>query len=122
MASVATIIVSLTVSYYTSRICIIICADLKSIEMSNYCFYIRGACILLYFHPQFNDTDIILPVSTAYFSLVPNNDPQIFTDSTKPFMFEELTIQRGINYTVTGFGENIIGNGSTTSTVICMCW
>ena len=40
----------------------------------------------------------------------------------KPFEFEGLTIQRGINYTVTGFGENIVGNGSSTSiTVICMC-
>ena len=73
-------------------------------------------------HFQFNESVIyILPVTTAYFSLVPNNDPQIFTDSMKPFEFEELTIQRGINYTVTGFGENKVGNGSATSTVICMC-
>ena len=74
---------------------------------------------VLYFRSQFNDI-ILLPVSTAYFSLVPNNDPQIYTDSMKPFEFEELTIQRGINYTVTGFGENIIGNGSNTSIVLCM--
>ncbi len=75
---------------------------------------------LCIFHLQFTVSDIPL-VTTAYITLlVPNNDPLIYTDNMDPFTINGLTIQKGINYTVTGYGENILGNGTNTSIMICM--
>ena len=43
---------------------------------------------------------------------------QLLIDNMQSFSLS-VDIVRGINYTVTGFGENSLGNGSITTQLIC---
>ena len=65
------------------------------------------------------------PLTAAHLSIDPRSISQQFVKTLRQSYsineFEFLiTLHRGVNYTVTGFGENALGNGSNASLSICM--
>ncbi len=72
---------------------------------------------------QFNNSGGIPPVLSSYINIVPDPIDITLVDITQEDFITtfnySVTIQRGTLYNVTGFGGNVIGNGSTT---ISMKW